>query len=60
MRQARVACGELRVREVDLTEAEREFETVLGVLELFSERVEAAGLGRAFVDVPDVKDREGG
>ncbi|MFN8475546.1 MAG: hypothetical protein U0822_25405 [Anaerolineae bacterium] len=55
VRQAQVACADLVVREVDGCECTREFEAVLGVLGEFSDRVEPAGLGQAFVDVPGVQ-----
>ncbi|MFN8499211.1 MAG: hypothetical protein U0641_15285 [Anaerolineae bacterium] len=55
VRQAQVACADLLVREVDVRDCAREFEAVLGVLEGFSDRVEPAGLGQAFVDAPGVK-----
>ena len=58
VRQAQVACADLVVREVDARECAREFEAVLGVLEGFSDRIEPAGLGQAFVDVPGVKADE--
>ena len=55
-RQAQVACPELTLRPLDLPQARQEFEAVLSLLDDFSDTVEPAGLGRAYLDAPDLHD----
>ncbi len=55
-RHARTLCADLQVRDVDEAECQAEFEALLSLLDLYSSRVEAASLGRAWVDVPDLTE----
>lgn len=53
-RQARTACPDLALRDADLPACQAEFDALLSLLDAFAPRVEPAGLGRAFLDVPDL------
>ncbi|MCW5881451.1 MAG: hypothetical protein KIS91_11010, partial [Anaerolineae bacterium] len=53
-RQARLACPDLLLRDVDLAACQAEFDALLALLDDFAVRVEPSGLGRAFLDVPDL------
>ena len=56
-RQARVACPDLHLRDADLPALETKFDALLALLDDFSDRVEPLGLGRAYLDVPDLDER---
>ncbi|MCP4167958.1 MAG: hypothetical protein GY759_18975 [Chloroflexi bacterium] len=55
-RQARIACPELDLRPADLPQARTEFEALLTVLDDYSDAVEPASLGRAYLAAPDLRD----
>lgn len=55
-RQARAQCADLQVHDVDAAQCQTEFNALLDVLDQYSSRVEAASLGRAWVDVPDLTE----
>ena len=57
-RQARLACPDLVLRDVDLVACQAEFDALLALLDDFAVRVEPSGLGRAFLDVPDLDGAE--
>ncbi|RME81667.1 MAG: hypothetical protein D6775_13015 [Caldilineae bacterium] len=57
-RQARIACPELLLQEVDLMQARNEFEALLSLLDLYSDAVEPAGLGNVYLAAPDLKVEE--
>ena len=56
-RQAQVACPDLHLHDADLPALETEFDALLALLDDFSDRVEPLGLGRAYLDVPDLDER---
>ena len=56
-RQARVACPELQLHAVDLPQARSEFEALLCLLDEYSDAVEPAALGRAYLAAPDLNER---
>lgn len=55
--QARIACPDLHLHDADLPALATEFDALLTLLDDFSDRVEPLGLGRAYLDVPDLDER---
>lgn len=57
-RQARISCPDLEVRSVDLQQCDAEFDALLSLLDDYTEAVEPHGIGRAYLDLPELSQKE--